>query len=51
MQALKDIGYEHSFTYEAHNAVRRIPACMQQVVDQTIRYMHELGESMVRWDG
>lgn len=51
MRALRDIGYEHSFTYEAHNAVRRIPACMPQVVDQKIRYMHELGEALVRWNG
>lgn len=48
MRALRDIGYEHSFTYEAHNAVRRIP---EGLVDERIAYLHRLGETMVRWDG
>lgn len=47
MRALRDIGYEHSFTFEAHNAVRRLPECM---VDEKIRCIHRIGEILVSWN-
>ena len=47
MRALRDIGYEHSFTFEAHNAVRRLPECL---VDEKIRYLHHLGETLANWN-
>ena len=49
MRALRDIGYQHSFTYEAHNAVRRIPAECTDLVDAKMAYMHRLGTELVRW--
>ena len=39
MRALADIGYEHSFTYEAHNAVRRLPESMK---DEKTAFMYRL---------
>ncbi len=50
MQALCDIDYKHSFTFEAHNAVRRIPASRPDLIDEKIRYLHNLGEVLVSWD-
>lgn len=47
MRALRDIGYEHSFTFEAHYAVRRLPECL---VDEKIRYLHHLGETLANWN-
>lgn len=51
MRALRDIGYEHSFTFEAHNAVRRIPMQHRALFEAKMRYLHEVGETLVRWDG
>lgn len=50
MRALSDIGYEHSFTFEAHNAVRRIPSGRPDLIDDKIRYLHRVGEVLVSWD-
>ena len=47
MRALRDIGYEHSFTFEAHNALRRVP---ESLVDDRIRYLHKLGETLAAWN-
>ncbi|NLE12966.1 MAG: sugar phosphate isomerase/epimerase [Clostridiales bacterium] len=44
MRALRDAGYEHSFTFEAHNAVRRVPECL---ADERIAYMKRLGDTLV----
>lgn len=47
MRALKDIGYEHSFTFEANFSCRRLP---EELVDRKIRLLHDIGETMVLWD-
>ena len=47
MRALRDIGYEHSFTFEAHNAARRVP---ESLADERIAYMKRLGDTLVAWD-
>jgi len=47
MRALRDVGYEHSFTFEAHNAVRRLP---ESLADEKIAYMKRLGDTLVSWD-
>ena len=47
MRALRDIGYEHSFTFEAHNATRRVP---ESLADQKIAYLKRLGDTLVAWD-
>ena len=44
IRALDDIGYEHSFTFEAHNAVRRVPhACKEAAA----RLLHDVGVALV----
>ncbi len=47
MRGLRDIGYEHSFTFEAHNAVRRLP---ESLVDRKIALLHDIGKQLVSWD-
>lgn len=47
MRGLRDIGYEHSFTFECHFAVRRIP---EHLVDRKIALLHDIGEALVHWD-
>ena len=44
IRALDDIGYEHSFTFEAHNAVRRVPSACK---DAAARLLHDVGVALV----
>lgn len=44
IRALDDIGYEHSFTFEAHNAVRRVPSACK---DAAARLLHDVGVTLV----
>lgn len=46
MRALKDIDYQHSFTYEAHNAINRIPSFCNELVDEKLRYMYNLAKTL-----
>ena len=48
MRALRDIGYEHSFTYEAHNAIRKYP---EHLKDEKARLLYRIAETLVSWDG
>ena len=47
MRALRDIGYEHSFTFEAHNAVVHLPEALK---NRKIALLHDIGEALVHWD-
>jgi sugar phosphate isomerase/epimerase len=44
IRALDDIGYEHSFTFEAHNAVRGVPEACR---DAAARLLHDVGVALV----
>ena len=44
LQALDDIGYRHSFTFEAHHAVLRVPAACK---DAAARLLHDVGVALV----
>jgi sugar phosphate isomerase/epimerase len=44
MRGLKDAGYEHSFTFEAHNSVKRLP---DNCKDDKIRFLLKVGEALV----
>ena len=44
IRALDDIGYEHSFTFEAHNAVRGVPEALK---DAAARLLHDVGVALV----
>ena len=50
MRALYEIDYKYSFTYEAHNAVVRIPKEAPLIADKKLRYLYELGVTLVSWD-
>lgn len=52
-RALHDIGYDHSFTFEAHNTVYRLRAfgVPEEVTDDAIRLLHQIGESLVARTG
>lgn len=50
MRGLYDIGYNHSFTYEAHNAIVRIPKETRALADKKLRYLYELGVMLTSWD-
>ena len=52
-RALHDIGYEHSFTFEAHNTVYRLRAfgVAESVTDDAIRLLHRIGEELVARTG
>ena len=44
IRALDDIGYAHSFTFEAHHAARRVvPECK----DAAVRLLHDVGVALV----
>ena len=44
IRALDDIGYEHSFTFEAHHAaIRLMPECK----DAAVRLLHDVGVALV----
>ncbi|MBO7761941.1 MAG: sugar phosphate isomerase/epimerase [Clostridia bacterium] len=44
IRALDDIGYEHSFTFEAHNAIRGVP---EPLKDTAARLLHDVGVELV----
>ena len=44
IRALDDLGYEHSFTFEAHNAVRGVP---EPLWDAAARLLHDVGVALV----
>lgn len=44
IRALDDIGYAHSFTFEAHNAVRGVPDMCR---DAAARLLHDVGVALV----
>ena len=44
IRALDDIGYEYSFTYEAHRAVRAVP---EECKDAAARLLHDVGVTLV----
>ena len=44
IRALDDIGYEHSFTFEAHKAVRGVP---EEHKDAAARLLHDVGVALV----
>lgn len=48
-RALHDIGYHHSFTFEAHNTVYRLRAfgVPEETIDNAIRLLHNIGEELV----
>ena len=50
MRGLYDIGYKHSFTYEAHNAIIRIPRELPELADKKLKYLYELGVKLTSWD-
>ena len=43
MRALDEIGYEHSFTFEAHNAARGLP---EPLKDEGARLLYRMGEAL-----
>lgn len=47
LRALDDIHYSHSFTFEAHNAVKRLPECMR---DEAAARLHQIGVYLVNMD-
>lgn len=52
-RALHAIGYDHSFTFEAHNTVYRLRAfgVPEEVTDDAIRLLHRIGEELVARTG
>ena len=52
-RALHDIGYNHSFTFEAHNTVYRLRAfgVPEEVTDEAIRLLHRIGEELAARTG
>ena len=44
IRALDDIGYAHSFTFEAHNAIRGVPEALK---DAAARLLHDVGVELV----
>ena len=46
--ALREIGYDGDFTFEAHNLVRRVPAACQA---EAIRLLYQIGAHMVEEAG
>ena len=46
--ALREIGYEGDFTFEAHSLVRRMPAACQA---EAIRLLYQIGAHMVEEAG
>jgi sugar phosphate isomerase/epimerase len=44
IRALDDIGYEHSFTFEAHHTVMRFP---NECKDAAARFLHDVGVALV----
>ena len=49
MRGLHDIGYAHSFTFEAHHAVKRLPPSCLDLAQEKLRYLAKLGKRMVAW--
>jgi len=49
IRALDDIGYEHSFTFEAHNCIHRMldSGCAGDNIDLTIQLLHSVGKQLV----
>ena len=49
IRALDDIGYEHSFTFEAHNCIHRMldSGCTGNCIDLTIQLLHAVGQQLV----
>lgn len=45
MRALSDVNYAHSFTFEAHNAVRRFP---EPLKDRAAALLYQMGETLVQ---
>ncbi len=45
MRALAEIQYAHSFTFESHNATRRLPDALR---DEAARLLHRTGEALVQ---
>ena len=48
LAALREIGYDGDFTFEAHNLVRRVPAACQA---EAIRLLYQIGAHMVEEAG
>lgn len=44
LRGLRDIGYRHSFTFEAHYAVRRLPPAL---LDDGIAYLYKVGRALL----
>ena len=44
IRALDDIGYNHSFTFEAHHAVLRVP---RECKDASAKLLHDIGVALV----
>ena len=47
LRALNDINYKYSFTYEAHNALAKLPQNNKELLDERMRYMLVLAQTLV----